>query len=114
MYNTTKYQEMLQDMMNPNGGGNPAEQHVDAAQRAQAMEFLQKIMMAKQQDGGYTPIVKSLNNLGVSFKTLRVPIYNEDGTDVECICIPADELMRKEWEHMNQVTEIANKLGGMQ
>lgn len=87
---------------------NPAEQHVDAAQRAQAMEFLQKIMGAKA-GGGYTPILKALKQIGITPKTMPVMIGDEPE---DCLVIPVSELMSKEWKHMSELDEIKEQLGG--
>lgn len=83
---------------------NPAEQSVDAAQRQQAMEFLQKIMQAKQTPS-YVPIVKQLGQIGIK------PI-TKDVDGKESIVIPVDELMAKEWRHMSELDAINENLGG--
>lgn len=75
------------------------EKHVDTAQRAQAMEFMQKLMTA----GGYTPILKSLHNIGVEFKT-------EPVGGVESIVIPVADLMAKEWRHMSEIETLQEKM----
>lgn len=80
---------------------NMAEKHVDAAQRQQAMEFLQRMMMGK---GGYTPVIKALKAIGVE-PDVRVI----DGA--ECLVIPMEELMAKEWRHMSELDEMKEQMG---
>ena len=82
---------------------------IDAAQRAQAMEFLQKIMGAKA-GGGYVPITKALNALEVNFKMMTVDDFNDDGPAVECLVIDANDLMVKEWKHMSELDTIKENL----
>lgn len=94
-------------MSSTNGVPQPP---IDAAQRAQAMEFLQKIMGAKA-GGGYVPIIKALNALGVKFKTMEVDDFNDEGPAVECIVIDANDLMVKEWKHMSELDAIKENLG---
>jgi predicted transcriptional regulator len=72
------------------------------------MEFLQKIMMAKGgPGGGYVPVIKTLNTLGVEFKTVPAgqDVPSEwHGEDV--IVIRSSELMEKEWKYMNDIETI--------
>lgn len=87
-------------MSSANGVPQPP---IDPAQRQQAMEFLGKIM-GTNKGGGYVPIIKALNSLGVNFKTMEV-----DG--VERIVIDANDLMVKEWKHMSELDAIKENLG---
>lgn len=87
----------------------PAGGQPDPAQRAQAMEFLQKIMQAKGGAPAYTPIMKALKQIGV--EPIKEVIEME-GKDVECLIIPMDSLVKAEWKHMSELDEINEQLGG--
>lgn len=76
-----------------NKAANPAEQSVDTAQREQAMKFMQ-MLAGKSQ---YVPILKALKEIGVKPRKMAVMIGDEP---MDCIVIPEQELMSKEWAHM--------------
>lgn len=86
---------------------NMNEKHVDAAQRQQAMEFLQKIMMAKGAGPQYMPIIKALSTIGVEPKVMDVMLGDEPE---ECLVIPLTELMSKEWRYMSEMETIKENL----
>lgn len=86
---------------------NPNEKHVDAAQRQQAMEFLQRMMTGGQ--GGYVPIMKQLGIIGIKPHTLNVTLPGDDVSQ-ECLVIPVSELMEREWKHMSEIQEVQENI----
>jgi hypothetical protein len=84
-------------------GGQPSE-----AQRAQALEFLARMMGSAQ----YVPIMKQLGKLGIKPATMPVT-FPGDENPRDCIVIPAEELMRAEWNYMNEQEEVTNNLKGL-
>ena len=80
---------------------NMAEKHVDSAQREQALRFLQ-MMAGKGGATAHQPILKSLKDIGVKIRKMTVMI---DDKPEECIVVPLQELMSKEWAHINEMTE---------
>jgi hypothetical protein len=81
---------------------NPAEKAVNAEQRRKAVESLTKVgeafkNMRSTTKVDYTPIGKSLAAIGIEPKTMDIMIGDEP---VECLVIPLNELVYKEWRHM--------------
>lgn len=83
---------------------NPAEKHVDDEQKRKALETITKLGNAFKGMGAgggrpvpYTPIGKSLEALGLEPKVMDIMIGDEP---VECLVIPLNELMQREWQHM--------------
>jgi isocitrate dehydrogenase len=79
---------------------NPAEKHVNEAQKEQALAAMQKIGTAVKgmTAGRYTPVGKSLTDLGIEPKIMDIMIADEP---VECMVIPLKELIYKEWFKMS-------------
>lgn len=74
----------------------PQQPPVDPAQREQAIKFMQMLAGNRQQE--YTPILKSLKQIGVEPKSMTVMVGDEP---TDCLVIPLQELMSKEWAHMS-------------
>lgn len=75
---------------------NPAPSPpMDDHQREQAMKFMQMLAGRGQE---YVPILKSLRQIGIEPKIMPVTIGDEP---VDCIVIPQQELMNKEWARMS-------------
>lgn len=83
-------------MMN---GQNPAEQHVNQAQQAQALAALQRLstIMRPQEK---TPILKALAEMGVDVKYMTVMIGD---IPIDSVVIPLQELMLKEYQYLSGV-----------
>jgi hypothetical protein len=70
-------------------GGAPTPEQLEAFGR------ITKMLRGSQE---YVPIIKELEQIGVEPKFMTV-ILGEEPT--ECIVIPLNELMHKEWMHMS-------------
>ena len=64
-------------------------------QRKQALDFLQKVIGDRQSQ--YKPLNKILEEIGIKPHVLAVMIGDEP---VECLVIPVQELMMKEYKFM--------------
>ena len=80
---------------------NPAEQAVNAHQREQAMQLL-KMMAGNNNSPQYQPVLKSLKAIGVKIRKMTVMVGEEPE---DCIVIPVQELMSREWAHLNEIEE---------
>jgi hypothetical protein len=63
------------------------------------IESLTKLagLLRGMQTQTYMPITKSLEAIGIELRTETISI---NGELIECLVIPLDELMRKEWQRM--------------
>lgn len=78
-----------------NNRPTPPPQQQSPAQREQAIQFMQMLAGRGQE---YVPVLKSLKQIGVKPKTMTVMVGDEP---TDCIVIPVQELMSKEWAHMS-------------
>lgn len=90
--------------MNHNGKvehmSQPQQQLTDE-QRRQAMELIQNLANAKAQANAHKPIISALGDLGIEVRVMTVMI-GEEPTD--CLVIPTQELLMKEYEKMSGVS----------
>jgi len=83
---------------------NPAERAVNEQQKERTAAALQKLGGAIKGMGGggatarYTPVGKSLGDLGIEPKIMDIMLGDEP---VECMVIPLKELIYKEWYKMS-------------
>jgi len=80
----------------PGLNDNPATHHVQEQQRAQVMSALQKMagLMSAQQK----TVLKALGEMGIRYYFVPVMI---DDVPTDCVVIPKDELMRKEYAYIS-------------
>lgn len=84
---------------------NPAER---AARQKEAQQAIGNIAdRFKKQPPAYVPIGKSLEAISMDVKIMDIMIGDEP---VECLVIPVDELMRKEWIQMGGGFNNPNKI----
>ncbi len=77
--------------------GPAASQLLPTVTEEQKQQFLKVFQELIKKFSAHKPILKSLQDLGVKpiIKTVAI-----DGQDVECVVIPAAELMQKEYAHL--------------
>jgi hypothetical protein len=72
-------------------GGTPTPEQM------QAFAKLASIMRGSQKQE-YTPVLKSLEAIGVEYKVIDVMLGD---VPTECVVIPLQDLMYREWSHMS-------------
>lgn len=84
--------------MTNNALPNPAERAAQQKEGAQALvDAGKQLLQGRQRQQPYQPIGKSLEAIGMEARIMDVMIGDEP---VQCLVIPVDELMRKEWMRM--------------
>ena len=84
---------------------NPLSEEQQREQVREAGKGLAQLFKGREQP--YTPVTKSLDQIGLEPRIMDVMIGEEP---VQCFVIPCQELVYKEWQHMTgaQYTSTAN------
>lgn len=85
----------------------PVKQEPTDEQRKMAAEFVKHLISGKTGQSAYKPIIKALAEIGIEPNIMLVTIGDEP---TECVVIPTQELMVKEYKHMTTIDEIGNAL----
>lgn len=91
----------IRNMLEKQARGQAVAGAEDAQQREQIQRVISKVMgLFEKFTNQHTPITKALSDMGIQPRFQQVDI---EGEHVNCLVIPAEELMQKEYQFMTGI-----------